>query len=350
MTARVLVAGAPRSGTTWVGRVLGETEGASYVHEPDNHLVRPEAWWAKRDLGSYPRLGPGEEAPEYERLFSVAFAGGPRATLSYSSARLVHRFAPRPGRRAPGGAKDAGWVGGGTARLARGLAHRRRAHDPAGPVVVKSIFCARSLEWLADRFDPQVVLVVRHPFAIIGSWADLGWTAFLDRDPAAAADCVDAFGVAPPPPDAPWINRAAWHCGFLTSSLGRAVARHPEWHVVPHEMLCAEPEAGFRRLCSQLGLRFGARAQEFLHASNRPGRAYSTNRVWAEQVDAARDRLSPADQERVLDVLGRFPLAGALGAAAPTVAPSGPPRREEPVHTQRWGTRPAGTGSGPPRP
>ena len=39
---RVLVAGLPRSGTTWVGEVLGRTAGARYLHEPDNHLVRPD--------------------------------------------------------------------------------------------------------------------------------------------------------------------------------------------------------------------------------------------------------------------------------------------------------------------
>ena len=52
--ARVLIAGLPRSGTTWVGEVLGRTAGAHYLHEPDNHLVRPDAWWAKRRLGPSP--------------------------------------------------------------------------------------------------------------------------------------------------------------------------------------------------------------------------------------------------------------------------------------------------------
>ena len=58
---RVLVAGLPRSGTTWVGEVLGRTAGARYLHEPDNHLLRPEAWWAKRRLGPYPEVRPGTD-------------------------------------------------------------------------------------------------------------------------------------------------------------------------------------------------------------------------------------------------------------------------------------------------
>ena len=52
---RILVAGLPRSGTTWVAEVLGRTAGARYLHEPDNHLVRPDAWWAKRRPRRLPR-------------------------------------------------------------------------------------------------------------------------------------------------------------------------------------------------------------------------------------------------------------------------------------------------------
>ena len=91
----MLVAGLPRSGTTWVGEVLGCTAGARYLHEPDNHLVRPDAWWAKRRLGSYPELDPGAGgAGDYERLWALAFAGGPpprRSTPgSGSSSGPVH--------------------------------------------------------------------------------------------------------------------------------------------------------------------------------------------------------------------------------------------------------------------
>lgn len=316
MTARVLVAGVPRSGTTWVGRVLGHTEAAQYVHEPDNHLVRPEAWWAKRGLGPYPALAPGQAAPEYERLWELAFAGGSRPSLLYTSARLVHRTVPRAGRRALAG--KAGGAVVGTLRLAGRLAARGPAGEPSGNVVVKSVFCARSLEWIAARFAPAVVVVERHPFAIIASWSALGWTAFLDRDPAAVRYGVEALGVNPPLRDGPWIDRAAWHCGFLVSLLQRAVVRHPEWRVVRHEALCADPRPRFQHLCHSLGLGWTEAAEAFLAASNRPGRGYSTNRLWAEEVDSWRSRLSPADQARVVEVLEGFHL-GDFEVADPPV-------------------------------
>ncbi len=290
---RVLIAGIPRSGTTWVGRVLGMAENTQYVHEPDNHHVRPEAWSAKRHLGSYPKLVPGEAAPEYGALFETAFAGGCRPSLRYTSARIVHRVAP------------------GSLRRAGPLASSRPPVPAFGNVprnvVVKSVFCARSLEWLAERFAPTVVVLRRHPFAVIASWEKLGWDGFLDRNPHAVEHCADVFGVGPPRRSSPWIDRAAWHCGYLSSLLDQAVARHPEWLVVGHETLCARPAARFRALGQALGLGWTEAAESFLSASNRRGLGYSTNRVWAEEVDGWRTKLPPGDQERVVAVLEQFP-------------------------------------------
>jgi len=254
MSERILVTGLPRSGTTWVGQVLGRTEGRGvpgvtaacrYVHEPDNHLVRPEAWRAKRAFGAHPALSPQQEAPDYHRLWAVAFAGGPRPSPLYATARLLHRAVPRCGhadlgKRSAGPSVAALEV---AAALA-GRLNRRLPIEPAGPVVVKSVHCTRSLEWLSARFAPRVVVIDRHPFGIIASWAALGWTAFLDRDPAALRYSIDILDVAPPRPDATWITRAAWQYGLLTSFLRRALARHPDWEVVTHEALCADPEAG----------------------------------------------------------------------------------------------------------
>jgi hypothetical protein len=286
---RVLVAGLPRSGTTWVGEVLGRTAGARYLHEPDNHLVRPDAWWAKRRLGPYPELEPGTDASDgrdYERLWARAFAGGPCSSSLYAGLRILQRA--------------------GAPRVSGRLASRSRSRPTAGPLVVKSVHSARAVEWVADRFDPAVVVVERHPFGVISSWRKLGWDDFLDTDRAALRYSATVLGVDPPPSGAPWLERAAWHYGLLTSYFERARRRHPGWLVVRHEVLCAGPEPGFRHLCARLGLTFTGEAARFLAASNRPGDGYSTNRLWREQVDGGRRRLTPTEQALVLATLDRF--------------------------------------------
>lgn len=292
----VLVAGLPRSGTTWVGEVLGHTAGARYLHEPDNHLVRPDAWWAKRRLGPYPELAPGADAGDYERLWARAFAGGPRPSVLYATARVLQHA-------------GASAASGRMASIMTRLGPRRAP----GPLVVKSVHCARALEWTADRFRPAVVLVERHPFGVISSWRKLGWDDFLDTDPGALRYSATVLGVAPPPVGAPWLERAAWHYGLLTSYLERARRRHPEWLVVRHEALCADPDPAFRRLAARLGLRFTDGTARFLAASNRPGDGYSTHRLWSEQVDGGRSRLTPTERALVLATLDAF--SGALPVA-----------------------------------
>ena len=286
--ARVLIAGVPRSGTTWVGEVLGRTAGAHYLHEPDNHLVRPDAWWAKRRLGPYPELAPGADGGDYERLWALAFAGGPRPSLLYAGARILQRA--------------------GAPHISGPLVSSRRQRNRivSGPLVVKSVHCARALEWTVDRFRPAVVVVERNPFGVIASWRKLGWDDFLDTDRQALRYSAAVLGVGPPPPGAPWLERAAWHYGLLSSYLARARRRHPDWLVVRHEVLCAGPEPAFRRLAGRLGLHFSDEAAQFLAASNRPGDGYSTHRLWQEQLDGGRSRLTPAERALVRATLERF--------------------------------------------
>ena len=296
----ILVAGLPRSGTTWIGEVLGRTAGARYLHEPDNHLVRPDAWWAKRRLGPYPELHPGEAGGDYEQLWALAFAGGPRLSPVYAGARLLQRA-------------GAWGLSGRIASLQCSRPQHRRLAP--SPLIVKSVHCARSLEWVADRFAPAVVVVERHPFGVISSWRKLGWNDFLDTDIGAVRYSAAVLGVAPPPPGSRWLERAAWHYGVLSSYLEHALRRHPDWLVVRHEVLCAGPEPAFRRLSARLGLRFTDDTARFLAASNRPGDGYSTHRLWREQIDGGRSRLTPAERTLVLATLDRF--TGAL---------PGPPR------------------------
>jgi hypothetical protein len=186
------------------------------------------------------------------------------------------------------------------------LASRRRARPAPGPLVVKSVHCARSLAWVADRFDPAVVVVERHPFGVISSWRRLGWDDFLDTDRAALHYSAAVLGVDPPAPGATWMERAAWHYGVLSSHLERARHRHPDWLVVRHEVLCAGPEPAFRRLSERLGLEFTDHTARFLAASNRPGDGYSIHRLWHEQIDGGRSRLTAAERALVMVTLDRF--------------------------------------------
>ena len=65
-TRCVLVAGAGRSGTTWLGKLLDASPNVLYKHEPDNWAALP--WF--RDLPS--RLDPGAGEPAHADTLATA--------------------------------------------------------------------------------------------------------------------------------------------------------------------------------------------------------------------------------------------------------------------------------------
>jgi hypothetical protein len=305
----ILIAGPPRSGTTWVEQVLGCAAGAQVIHEPDNETCEPFALRAKRALGRFPVLAAGEAAaPEYGDLWSGAFAG------------RVHRSSP-----AWLAAKAVLWTAGsdlGNAfdRATRRLSPRLRlvqalatppSYGGGTQVIVKSVHASLAVEWIAWRWEPRVLVIRRHPLDIVASHIELGWF-----DAALDLRC-DQVGDRPGLGHLPWVPplertasplaRVAWQVGLFTWALEVALDRNPDWHVVNHEDLCRNPERAFRDLYEELDLVWTAAASIHLAASNRPGTGLSTCRVAAELPGSWRHRLGPDQVEEAIEVLSRFP-------------------------------------------
>ena len=178
-------------------------------------------------------------------------------------------------------------------------------------------------------FSPAVVIVERHPFGVIASWRKLGWADFLDTDRAA----LQPLGGGPR--RRPAARRSAL-AGTGRLALRPAQAppaaearrRHPHWLVVRHEELCAGPGSRPSAACAgRLGLSFTADTARYLAATNRPGDGYSTHRLWHEQVDGGRSRLTSAERALVEATLARF--SGAL--PAPVADPYDEPVVGEPA-------------------
>lgn len=308
----VLVVGIPRSGTTWVARVVALGTHARYLEEPDNHFRFGFAFRAKSALGQreYPRLEPGEApaaARNYARLWVNALEkpcpGHPAGIRGRIADGLVARAGP-----AKVSAAVAGGVTGYGLDTARRLAVPLRPKAGEGPLIVKSVYAALSVEWIASRHDVEVVVTTRHPLNIVSSWHELGW---LDEpfaeplstlDPAMLRSLSARFG-APPPPGGSPVGRATWFVGVLGRALDDAVTRNPSWHRLVHEDLCRSPGEGFHRLAATLGLPWHAAGDRAIDDWNRPGEGYETHRVAAELADAWESRLSPRDVEDATAVL-----------------------------------------------
>ena len=310
----LFVASAPRTGTTWVAWVLSVAPGVTWINEPDNEWPNIFALKAKRTLGRFPALNKDDTAPpEYEELWSRAFQG-------VRQSRMLDRIVWRSDRgdktmlqlwRAlcdhanPEMSRELRLLTA-LARPPRSkvrpLGGRRQAKAP-GRVLVKSVYAPLALEWINARFQPQTVIVQRHPLNVMASWVELmGGGCALDTNPSVREHFAARWSLPELEPDASRIQRIAWEVGLFTSALHAGMDEHPDWVVVSHEQLCVDPKATYKRLYEDVGLDWTSKTEAFLEERNRPGTGFAVFRVASELPERWRKRLTKEQLDEIWSV------------------------------------------------
>jgi hypothetical protein len=250
----ILVTGSIRSGTTWVGHVLGTAPGVAVIHEPFN-IDHPVGTFAHRWSNQYTFLTDG--------------AAETRAVDRAMSDTLTFRYRPFSHVRNHEGMLR-------TLGLLRDLPrswHRRHVSRPRP--LLKDPIAVFSAEWLAERFDMDVVILVRHP----GAFA---WSYKRINEPNRLADLLDQKtlmeGILAP--YAVEVERAArtddpirqaatlWRIVYATVAGYRH--RHPEWVIERHEDLSVDPLGRFSNLTERLDLPFTSRTRRFIDRTTNP--------------------------------------------------------------------------------
>ncbi len=164
-----------------------------------------------------------------------------------------------------------------------------------------------SVQWLAATFDLEVLVLLRHPAAVLASWQSLGLPEHyvrLERVPEVRRRCEE-WGVPLPGPDE--LEHTVWLLGVLLTSLEQA-ARDSGFALRTHEQMCLSPVDEFRALYRELGLEWTDMADHNLYSLNRPGQGWTVERAAEDQPDLWKTRLSPATVEVMQRVLAPFPF------------------------------------------
>lgn len=299
----ILVVGIPRSGTTWTGEVLGRAMRSQPVHEPDNEKENLSAMAAKRSLGRFPALQPGDRAEDYHRFWREQFDHASAPVTPWS--RAQRWWSGRsPGFRELVLARAPNAIG-----LLASRVPAPPISSAEGAPIIKSVHAVLALEWLVDLFpELRVVVVMRHPAAVLNSWLEL---ELPDRDRSlyrrADVQRIYMKRWSLSPPQEPPLHRAAWQVALLTAAVVDAVSRHPEWQVAVHEDLCGAPERAFADLVEGLGATWTPHASQFLQASDREGSGFDTHRRTAEQPTRWRRELSSEARAVLTEVAKEFP-------------------------------------------
>lgn len=275
---RLIVAGMPRSGTSWLARVLAHAGGMTYVREPDNAEFVPGA--DRRFDFLY--LTAGDDHPYYQGHIHRALHG-----------RVATRFTLRDDPRLGPLVRRLGPLGD---RLGAALPIQRH-------VLVKFVFTNLALDWLADAFpDVPQVYVVRHPCGQFESWRRLGMDprpTDLLEDPRLVEDHLAPFAAQMRATRSFW-QRAGASWGATNRIVLRQTERRPGLRtIVPFEWLCEDPQARFRALFDRVGLAFTPRVERFLRDTDRPtdDRPFSTQRDTRAQATKFQAALEPAEIE-----------------------------------------------------
>jgi Sulfotransferase family len=289
----ILVTGAHRSGTTWVGKMLALAPGVGYVHEPFN--PRFSAGRFDRYFTVVTRENEARYAPELEHVLTFRYELVPR---------LRRRRRPKE-----------------VARTFRDFARVQRVRRRHPRPLMKDPIALLSAEWLAQHFDMEVVVLIRHPAAFASSLKRLGWrhsfANFLDdgRVPEVIQPYEDEIlAQAREPGDL--LAQAALLWRLLYNAVASFRERHEDWLFLRHEDLSLEPATSFERLYERLGLELTETARAEIERASASGNPSALTTPHAVELDSAaslgrwRDELTSQEvetlRERTSDVWPRF--------------------------------------------
>lgn len=298
--AALFLTGLPRSGTTWVGRVLTADPHVFRIDEPFNPKTRQ---WLPIDYPSrylepdVPLVIPAALRRAVDGMLNLRFRV-PRQPELRNRRQLVRDL-------------------GALSRFVEAKARR-------STVVVKDPTANFLAAWLHDEFGARPVVLVRHPCGNAAGYLRMGWSGlpYLERPgPAAQFRPSDRTYVEP-------YRHAVAGDPILSAALDWRLTngmllgwreRVPDLVVVRYEELADDPATSFPSLAGRLGLPWGrhnevtldelrgaavdhAALGSKLHVMNREPRAAAWS--W-------RDRLAKDQIDAVLEHAG--PLAAELG-------------------------------------
>jgi hypothetical protein len=251
----LLILSAPRSGSSWVGETLGRAQNALYLREP-----------ITQSCLAYFRQSGHEQKVMYEPTSS------PASKVFAQTARKAFSGLPpfQP------------WVVRFPDQWDLSLRQVRR-------LVIKEVN-PMACKWLVERYQPRVILLVRHPAAVSLSYVKMGW---LSR---------------------PVGRQLGENLGAVLRAALDGLMDHKDYRVVTYEELCADAIGVFRSLYEFAELEWDSTTESYIQrrssGKDPPGRdhRYGTSRDSRSMIRAWEGQLSQEELENLRAGYSSFDL------------------------------------------
>ena len=239
----ILVTGAHRSGTTWIGRMIAESPLIGYIDEPFNPLQSRGICAAKFDYW-FTYISRENESAYYEHINNTL-------RFSYNLSLRLKTITPSVHVRL---------VLRELQRVLREYDTFRRYRNSNMRPLVKDPIAIFSAEWLAQTFDMDVIILIRHPAAFAGSLKKLNWkysfSNFLGQHQL-MKDHLYPFEAdirAYIEKEHDIIDQAALLWRIIYYMVVQYKKNHDDWAFVRHEDISREPLRGFQTLFDKLNI------------------------------------------------------------------------------------------------
>lgn len=286
MKENILVTGSHRSGSTWVGKVLGSGGQTLYIQEPFNvfHKKRydtPVKYWFEYISNA--------DTPEKQTAFKKYL----KRFTSFDLFRLKEDLKDTKSVvRYPRTIFDA-WH--------KNHFSRRLFKDPL------ALFSA---EWLVQHFDMDVVILIRHPAAFTESVKAQNWQhdfshfsnqkqLMKDFLQPFEADIQDITHNSATQVDT--IEQGVLFWNIIHHQILYYKKKYPNWKFVRHEDLSRQPFEAYKMLFDSLDLKFSKKVHKYLKETTQ---ADKNSRLKRKSIDNSlkwKYNLSTIEQQKIYD-------------------------------------------------
>jgi hypothetical protein len=281
----ILVTGGARSGTTWVGHTIAKSPSIRYVHEPFN-ISSPMCFCGTKFDYWYYYIPLGTKGQLYSHIKHTI------GSVKNKYLAMNHiREAMRTKRVRP---------------LSNYLSGFFKTRS-----LVKDPLALFSSEWLADSFDMRVIVLIRHPAAVVNSYLQLNWShpfSHFIHQPLLLSDLLypyegDIENYASNTYDIIDQISLLWKLQYYVIRDFQQI--HKDWIFVRHEDLSRDSITGFDNIYDQLGLKYCEKIRRSVEENSnhrytaKSEDPYSIQRNSSQVVRKWKTMLKPVDIERI---------------------------------------------------
>lgn len=238
----ILITGAHRSGTTWVGKMIANSPSVRYIHEPFNidysaYKVKPDYWFQY-----VTRENEGLLYQQIKQLVTPQSQPFPPKSKNIKKLFKFVKSSPQKQR-----------------------------------TLIKDPIAVFSVEWLAERFNMDAVIMIRHPAAFVDSIRERNWAHDFNhflKQPLLLEEHLSPFKeeiIEFTRRTYDIIDQAILLWKLIYYMVSKYRQRHDDWLYIRHEDLSRDPVKGFREIFRYLDIKFSKKIKKTIEDHSNKG-------------------------------------------------------------------------------